>query len=340
MAGTRETPVLLLAGFPEDVVSGIAARLPELTVRSATTVSEATQSATGATVVAVDELLAGDDTDALLAQLGRSRADLRLVCALRERPPLARMLKLAGELHVAKILYHPLDREELAHTVAELTGAALLPAERADDESADLAQIWSEHLPDVLARVTVIENAIVALLEGHLSAQVTDEARREAHTLGGSVALFGFSRASSLAREIETAFRSTAARQDAPRLAQLAVDLRDELAGTVSPPSAPSGVGDAVVLLLTDDPELGPKLSAALTDRGLRLLRVLRDFLVHQDVPDLNATAGCEVSEHSRSRHRSHARPPVGRRTGTGSRCRRRTHSGQRGNRTPTVKDG
>lgn len=270
MAGAGETPVLLLAGFPEDVVRGIAARLPELTVRSAATVAEATSSATGASVVAVDELLAGDDTDALLAELGRSRADLRLVCALRERPPLARMLKLAGELHVAKILYHPLDREELAHTVAELTGVALLPAERADDESADLAQIWSEHLPDVLARVGVIENAIVALLEGHLSAQVTDDARREAHTLGGSVALFGFSRASSLAREIETAFRSTAAQQDAPRLAQLAVDLRGELAARVSPPSAPSGVGDAVVLLLTDDPELGPKVSAALTDRGLR----------------------------------------------------------------------
>ena len=110
MAGTGETPVLLLAGFPEDVVRGIAARLPELTVRSAATVAEATSSATGASVVAVDELLAGDDTDALLAQLGRSRADLRLVCALRERPPLARMLKLAGELHVAKVLYHPLDR--------------------------------------------------------------------------------------------------------------------------------------------------------------------------------------------------------------------------------------
>ena len=270
MAGAGETPVLLLAGFPDDVAKGIAARLPELTVRSAATAADATSSATGATVVAVDELLAGDATDALLAELGRTRPGVRLVCALRERPPLARMLKLAGELHVAKILYHPLDREELAHTVAELTGVALLPAERADDESADLAQIWSEHLPDVLARVGVIENAIVALLEGHLSAQVADDARREAHTLGGSVALFGFSRASALAREIETAFRSTAAQQDAPRLAQLAVDLRGELAATVSPPSAPSGVGDAVVLLLTDDPELGPKLSAALTDRGLR----------------------------------------------------------------------
>lgn len=270
MAGAGDAPVLLLAGFPEDVARGIAARLPELTVRSAASAAEATASAGGATIVAVDESLGGERTDALLAELGRARGDLRLVCALRERPPLARMLKLAGELRVAKILYHPLDREELAHTVAELAGIPLLPPERADDESADLAQIWSEHLPDVLARVGVIEGAIVALLEGHLTAQLADEAKREAHTLGGSVALFGFTRASSLAREIETAFRATAAQQDAPRLAQLAVDLRGELAATVSPPSAPSGVGDAAVLLLTADPELGPKLSAALNDRGLR----------------------------------------------------------------------
>lgn len=270
MAGAGGAPVLLLAGFPDDVTRGIAARLPELTVRSAASVAEATASATGATVVAVDEQLAGDATDWFLAELGKVQGDLRLVCALRERPPLARMLRLAGELRVAKILYHPLDRDELAHTVAELTGVPLLPAERADDESADLAQIWSEHLPEVLARVGVIENAIVALLEGHLSSQLADDARREAHTLGGSVALFGFTRASTIAREIETAFRTTAAQQDAPQLAQLAVELRGELAATVSPPSAPSGVGDAIVLLLTEDPALGPKLAAALNDRGLR----------------------------------------------------------------------
>lgn len=270
MAATGGAQVLLLAGFPEDITRGIAARLPELTVRSASTPGDAIASATGATVVAVDEQLAGEGTDVLLAAIGKARSDLTLVCALRERPPLARMLRLAGELRVAKILYHPLDREELAHTVAELTGVTLLPADRADDESADLAQIWSEHLPEVLGRVDVIENAIVALLEGHLSTQLADEARREAHTLGGSVALFGFTRASAIAREIEAAFKTTAAQHDAPQLAQLAVELRGELAATVSPPSAPSGVGDAIVLLLTEDPELGPKVAAALGDRGLR----------------------------------------------------------------------
>lgn len=270
MAAPTQAPLLLLAGFPGDVARGIRARLPELTVRTAATVAEATAGAAGADVIALDERLAGDGTDALLAELGRERTDLRLICALRQRLPLERMLRLAGELRVTKILYHPLDRDELAYTVAELTGVPLLPVARGDDEAADLARIWSAHLPGVLARVGVIENAIVALLEGHLSPQVSDDACRDAHALGGSVSLFGFSRASELAREIETAFRSAVALEDAPQLARLAVELRAELAAAILPPDLPSGSGDAEVLLVTDDPDLGSTLSAALADRGLR----------------------------------------------------------------------
>lgn len=262
-----ELPVVLLVGFPDDVARAITARLPDLKLRMAGSAKEALTNAPGSTVIALDEDLSGAATDVLLAELSRTAPASRVVCALRERPPLARMLFLAGELGVAKILYHPLDREEFVLTLSELTGVAPLPAEP-DDESADLAQIWSEHLPDMLARVGVIEKAIVALLEGKLTTQVETDARREAHTLGGTVSLFGFTRAGALAREIEAAF--PASQKDAPHLAQLAVELRSELVAIVTPPKTDPGLGDAVVLLLTEDPELGPKLAAALGDRGLR----------------------------------------------------------------------
>ena len=266
-----EDRVVVLAGFPADVAPGMAARLPGLAVHSVATVAAARAAGGGASIIALDEGLAADATDALLAELGRERSDLQLICALRARPPLARMLRLAGELQVARILYQPVDREELARTIAELAGVTLAPAERPDDESADLAEIWRQNLDAVLARVGVLENAIVGLLEGRLDSTLATEARREAHTLAGSVALFGFARASAIAREIETAFRAAAPPQhDAPRLAQLAVELRTELASAVSAPRSPGAVADAAVLLITDDPVLGPTLAAAIGDRGLR----------------------------------------------------------------------
>lgn len=260
--------MVLLAGFPDDVARVIAVRLPDLELRTAASAADARSRAAGSGLVAVDEGLAGGATDDLLAELRQADPGGRLICVLRERPPLARMLRLAGELGVAKILYHPLDRDELAHTISELTAVTLLPAEPADDTAADLTQIWTEHLPDVLARIAIVETAIVALLEGKLSSAVADEARREAHTLGGSLSLFGFSRAGALAREIEAAF--PAAQQDAPKLAQLAVELRGEVAARITPPASDPGLGDALVLLITDDPSLGAKLAAALGDRGLR----------------------------------------------------------------------
>jgi len=263
--------IVVLAGFPADVAAGMTARLPGLVVQSVTTVAAARAGAAGASIVALDEGLAAEATDALLADLAQGRDDLQLICALRDRPPLTRMLRLAGELGVAKILYHPVDREELARTVAELAGVPLAMPERADDESADLAEIWRQNLDGVLARVGVLESAIIGLLEGRLEAALATEARREAHTLAGSVALFGFARASAIAREIETAFRASAPPQhDAPRLAQLAVELRSELATPVSAPRSASAIADAAVLLITDDPALGPTLSAAISDRGLR----------------------------------------------------------------------
>lgn len=56
--------------------------------------------------------------------------------------------------------------------------------------------------------LTVLEQAITTLLAGMLTAELGQQARREAHLLIGSLASFGLTEASRLSREIELIFRA------------------------------------------------------------------------------------------------------------------------------------
>ncbi len=76
-------------------------------------------------------------------------------------------------------------------------------------ELAELDAIWAEHRETTLARVASLEEALRALSLGRLDDATRLAARREAHTLAGSVALFGFALAARLASELEDALAVT-----------------------------------------------------------------------------------------------------------------------------------
>jgi len=98
-----------------------------------------------------------------------------------------------------------------------------------DDDAVALAEIWEEHRPGTLARVAVLERAAAALEGGALDETLRIEARREAHTLVGSAAIFGFADAAAIARVLELRYDVMPAPRDAGELGHLAVELRAAL---------------------------------------------------------------------------------------------------------------
>jgi len=98
-----------------------------------------------------------------------------------------------------------------------------------DDDAVALAEIWAEHRAGTLARVAVLERAAAALEEGALDDAMRVEARREAHTLVGSAAIFGFDAAAAIARVLELRYEVMPASRDAAELGHLALDLRAAL---------------------------------------------------------------------------------------------------------------
>lgn len=98
-----------------------------------------------------------------------------------------------------------------------------------DDDAAALAEIWAEHRSGTLDRVTVLERAAAALAAGGLDDALRDQAHREAHTLVGSAAIFGFTDAAAIARVLELRYDVMPPSRDAGELTHLAVELRAAL---------------------------------------------------------------------------------------------------------------
>ena len=102
-----------------------------------------------------------------------------------------------------------------------------------EETDVDLAAIWDEHRAGTFDRLTVLEQAAIAVLEGTLDPELCAAARREAHTLAGSVSFFGFTEGTALARDLEKRFDGVPDQSEAPALAELVEALRRSIEGPV-----------------------------------------------------------------------------------------------------------
>jgi HPt (histidine-containing phosphotransfer) domain-containing protein len=88
--------------------------------------------------------------------------------------------------------------------------------------------LWMRFLPEIKARVTVLEAAAKAVGEGKLTGKQREAAQAAAHKLAGVLGTFGLTRGTVLARELELTF----ARESSPgsgagaKLAEIAAELR------------------------------------------------------------------------------------------------------------------
>ncbi len=114
---------------------------------------------------------------------------------------------------------------------------ALQPKISAQPETSlqdSMRDVWEQHRPGMLDRVTLIEQAVRALSAGELSRQRRDAAQRSAHTLAGSMAMFGFTRTPEVARVLEQELERSGPER-VPMISTLVAIIRRELEAGWSP---------------------------------------------------------------------------------------------------------
>lgn len=135
-----------------------------------------------------------------------------------------------------------------------------------------IEQVWQRHKQRVFEQVQGIQAAIVALQEpSTLAAELLTQAIQEAHTLAGSLGMFGFAQGSQIARQIEMRLPKQPTRLDPGHLQDLAhllAALQAELIQTAPKSTPPDDrlMEDRPMLLIVSKEEafLQPVSAAAI----------------------------------------------------------------------------
>jgi len=88
--------------------------------------------------------------------------------------------------------------------------------------------LWARFLPEIKARVAVLEAATQTASEGKLTAEQREASQAAAHKLAGVLGTFGLTRGTVLARELELTFarESSLSRDAGAQLAGVVAELR------------------------------------------------------------------------------------------------------------------
>lgn len=286
---------VLVVGLDAAVVDHVRRRLPAVDVL-AVPAALGTQAVNRleAAVVVVDGA-AGEAGEVVDAAQRDVRRPPRVVWCLDAGPGGEVPAGLVARYAIDRLLFRPLDPEEVARQVAVLLGVRL--ADAAADAAATasaraasaVADIWARSRETIIARIDVMEEVLAALLEDRLDEDIRRTGMSEAHKLAGAAGTFGFPRASQLARTFEMALAPGAELDVSrvPELAEVADALRRELDGppVLGSSASPAPSDDRPLLLVVAPTGSGVALEAA--QRGLRVVSVT-------DVDQARTAAGQE----------------------------------------------
>ncbi len=136
-----------------------------------------------------------------------------------------------------------------------------------------LVRLWDEARPQVLDRITVVEDAVAELVAGALDDGSRERARGEAHKLAGLLGTFGFPAGGAHARELERALEQPPDPALGPLLARRILAIREEVDGTSAPSAAPAQHRAPRVLALGLDPARFDALRREAAARGFALAK-------------------------------------------------------------------
>ena len=153
---------------------------------------------------------------------------------------------------------------------------------------AAVAGIWHKFKGRVAEQISVLEQASVALSTNTLASELLESARKEAHTLAGSLGTFGLAQGSKLAKEIENLLKGDRAvlLSEVTNFGNLVLALRQEIEQEREESQPPAD--EYPLLLVVDrDRAVAEQIAAAATNRELRVaiannLDTARNKLYHE----------------------------------------------------------
>ena len=193
-------------------------------------------------VIYCEKIISGQSHSSMISQLKENLS--WSIDIFKMTPPIERE-KLAVRVAETLNISLPQPPESLSKTAeSESTAALSDSANNTGNENqhlftsdikrkhqAEIAKIWERFKDPIAHRVTVLEQAAIALRGGILDNTLRESATQAAHKLIGSLGTFGFANGSTLARKIEQIFKQPKVkREQITNLEQLVQGLREELA--------------------------------------------------------------------------------------------------------------
>lgn len=157
-----------------------------------------------------------------------------------------------------------------------------LENEEASSEVAEavMAELWERFKDSFSVQFDLLDQVVVALQNGGLTAELWQEAKQIVHQLVGSLGVFGLSQGSRLAKQIEDLLSADLLLEatEVEQMAQWVKALRQEVnrnPTTHAPDSAPAALPQLpLVLVVDDDKPLTEQLRAEASGRSLHVVVV------------------------------------------------------------------
>ncbi|MBE9020634.1 response regulator, partial [Chroococcidiopsidales cyanobacterium LEGE 13417] len=137
-----------------------------------------------------------------------------------------------------------------------------------------VAGIWHKFKPRIAEQIGVLEQASAAVSANNaLSPELLESARKEAHTLAGSLGTFGLAQGSKLAKEIEQMLKGDRALllSEATNFCRLVLALRQEIEQKEEAGKPQADSEQPLLLIVNRERSIAQQLTAAATDRGFRV---------------------------------------------------------------------
>ena len=330
---------VLVAGLPAEIVREIGLRIRGATVtefENAQQMGRAASQGEAKLLILSDTFPAADSI--YVARRARDANDAVRITFLISMAQAEAALHALKDISVDSFFFLPVDIEEMLRELAKMCKTEVLPpqASHIENIAAAVAAAWDRVRPPTLAKIDILDDAAMALLEDNLPVDLKTSARAESQNVADSAAKFGFQRAAAIAQEIAEKFSSDSiTRVDGVAISEQLLALRTALEGPAQAPSeghqprdgparsSPSGAGEALdesavagakVLVVDDDSQITRALTTLLGRRKINVTAINDPFqfwsaldetkpsliLLDLEMPKISGTELCRVVRNDR----------------------------------------
>lgn len=154
--------------------------------------------------------------------------------------------------------------------LANGSGTAHPPANTQQQYLAFLNDTWKTTRPKSLEQIAVLWQATVNLQTSQLTSTQQNQAKQVAHTLAGTIGIFGLTKAMHAARQLEHWLKQEPLQpKHVPIIQALVIALQQEIHAADSIESAHVGSLSPQVLIVSPDPEFDASLATVAANRGI-----------------------------------------------------------------------